>query len=467
MKAKPDDLILAEVTAIGSGYVRGRASQIGNIEEVIIEDTDSAKLVPGQAVTVRLQTLEDGRGNSIIEQGRYRRHYFPGDTVDVTAKEPIQSNVCRAPSDKLGNIDTLYVVGVTPETHARVRIDLVRDRIAFARPISVHSQGIETGDVLPARTVSESQRAELTRKDYPIVLDEFAKISTDIKVKIADISDKIHGKIAEAKQLPITGNQVRAETQPDTKTAKARPAGYEIELDRHVHTSQGVTIQITDILEDDGTIRGEIVDDSPLPSVGDQVSATSVEDARLADAEAGYSIEIDRYAHCETNLIVELTDVGSTIQGQVVESGNLPDPGDVIRVSVSQGKQWAQCSEYAVSLDNRALLDGEFRASVVEVDGASRPRVEIISYEGKLPSVGSTFVGTAHPRSDTVEVDGEPYDVSIPDGVERYGQATGHLVQVENRIEGEIDEITTNRTITIDDQDPVGSKNDLIHNTSL
>jgi len=470
MNAKPDDLILGEISAIGTNHARASVPQVNNIEEVVLEIDETSRLIPGEAVPIRLLSLDGGRGKGVIEEGRYSRHFFPGDTVEVTAKEPVQAGVCGASADSLGNIDRLFVVGTTPETHLRARIDLVRDGRAFARPVTVHSEGIQVGDVLPARTRAGDSVADLTLNGYSVVLGTDALISTDIRVEIESIDDEIRGSVVDPKQLPVEGNQIEAVTQSDSRLAVARPGGYDVETDRHLHTAQGVRVEITEVDQASKTVNGTIVDESALPTVGDTVTATAEGGSRLASAEAGFSIELDRHAHCTSEVQVELTSVGSTIEGQVVEAGSLPTEGDTIEVVVSQGKRWAECSSggYAVTLESPALIDGRFSAVVEEVDGASNPQVEIVSYDGKLPDVGERFSGTAHPMSDTVELEDAAYDIAIPGEVGKYGRATGRITSVESRIEGEIDEIVKDRSVNVSgDEDPVGSKNHLIHDTSL
>lgn len=114
------------------------------------------------------------------------------------------------------------------------------------------------------------------------------------------------------------------------------------------------------------------------------------------------------------------------------------------------------------------MIDGTASGEIVGVDGKSKPTVRVDSYRAQLPSVGDGFIGTARTRSDTVETDDCPYDIYIPDGVDSYGQATGEIISVNGRIEGKIHGVTPDRIFTHSgEDDPVGSMNSQIHNTSL
>jgi hypothetical protein len=469
MEAQVDDIVLAKVYASGPDFTRADVPEASNIETVRFE-TGKTPLAPGQAVPVRLTAVENGSAQGNIKRGRYRKHYFPGDTIDITVEDPIKKGICKASTAEIPNIDRLYLIGVRPDSYVRARIDLVRDGSAFARPISVHSMGIQPGDVLTAQTEAESKLATLSRNGFKVELNTLAIVSADVRVEIQEINKTIQATISDPMYLPVAGNRVEAETKPDTSTAVAKPGGYDIDIDEYTHSKHGVTVEIEEADPSSRSIEGKVVDKSKLPSVGDRIQATTEKDSFVAIAEEGYSIQIDRFAHCETDIIIELTEVGKMMKGTVEDFGTLPKEGESIEIKVSQGNTWALSTEYGygVSLLSPSLVTDTATGEIVSLNGDSEPTVRVDSYETELPSVGDEFVGIAHTRSDTVETEDRPYDIYIPNGVDSYGQATGKITSVNQRIEGEIDEIQYDRDMSTEGEaNPVGSMNSVIHNTSL
>jgi len=330
--------------------------------------------------------------------------------------------------------------------------------------------GIQPGDVLAAETDPDSDLATLSRNGFKVELDRKAVVAAEIRVEIEAVEKTIQASIADPMNLPVAGNRITAQTNPDTARALATPGGYEIQIDEHVHSTYGVTVEVETVDPSTGAIDGRIVDKSQLPAVGDQIEAQTEADSFVAIAGDGYSVQLDRFAHCETDIVVELTEIGETMHGTVAELGALPYEGQTIDLRVSQGADWAKAVEqdFNVSLSAPALVTGLATGEVTEVDGDADPTVDITGYDAELPTVGDTFEGIAHTRSDTIETEDSPYDIYIPDGIERYGRATGKIISVAPRIEGEINNIRLNKDVSsTDDDDLVGSMNDVIHNTSL
>lgn len=404
MKLKQKDQILANITKVSTSTVLADADHWSNVSKIEVNpEVATTVLSPGRKLVVNVERIEGERAITSQVRGTYSRQHKPGDVIEANAIGHIKHMVCKGVPEEQKNIDRLLLTEARPGDKVEARIEKLRDGLAVATVSSVLETGIREGDMVDARTIRGERKAKTLKRQFDLEIDRFAHVQTVIQVRVKKFTSAIESEIEDSGELPMAGDVISAVTVPGTSGVRAEVEGYRINVNRDLTVETPVVTKIK-------SVNGE-----------------------------------------------ELT-------GKIVDSGALPEKGNVVQANVKEGQRTARVVEagYQVQLDRESLSSGEV---TIEINTASSKNCEgtVRSYRNTIPEIDEKI--RAFVRKSEGAADPANYDCTIVlrGEISKTGDAVVEITEISDSIYGKVvdyEEIS-------EGDDPVGSKNDLLSGTSL
>lgn len=108
---------------------------------VLGEVSENVSISPGSEIYAEVVDITDSTAMLTQKRGIYRRNHHPGDPIRVQGVEQVNSAVCKAELEHPRNLDTVYVIGISVCADVTAELAKIRDRTAFAFPVTVHDPG--------------------------------------------------------------------------------------------------------------------------------------------------------------------------------------------------------------------------------------------------------------------------------------------------------------------------------------
>jgi len=404
MKLKQGDQILVNITKVSGSTVFADAGQWSNISKIEVNPEVAATVLsPGRELVVAVDRIEGDRAITSQVRGTYSRQHRPGDVIEATAGEHIKHHLCEGVPEERKNVDRLLLPQARPGDEVEARIEKLRDGLVVATVSSVLDAGIREGDLIEARTVRGKWKARTLKGQFELKIDRFAHSQTVIRARIKKFTSVIETEVEEFGELPTVGDKIPAVTVPGTSEVQTKLGGYRINVKRNITVEATVVVKVKSVN-------------------------------------------------------------GQELIGKIVDSGALPEEGNVVQANVKEGQRSAKVVEagYDVQLAHESLSSGEVTIEINTVSGEN--------FEGTIRSYCDTIPQTdekieAFVRKTEGTADPANYDCTIVlrDEVPQYGNAIVEITEISDLVYGKV----VNYEKSSDDNDPVGSKNELLNGTSF
>lgn len=253
---------------------------------------------------------------------------------------------------------------------------------------------------------------------------------------------------------PTEGDVVEATIAKQGERDKAivltEDGRYSVLLDEPVPFPGDVTVEITDGSHPiQGKLAGYI---GNLPAVGDKIETTLQQQTKSPTVSSGgvtFDIALSEPPLTTGEVTIELTEIGKPVCGEIIDYGDFPAVGDVLKIDATRGETPNRVSpdgeQYEIVLDKPLIMDGDVE---IEITAAGKPLQGIPhSYCGRLPAIGQEF------RAPVTELGGEvfaepdlhSFKISIEDDTTYRGSAKVEITSASlDGITGRIvDEIQT------------------------
>lgn len=257
LKLKEGDLIRGTITSVGENGVKVDLSEWANVDTAEFVDVVSAPS-PGREIYARVTDVNTATVTLTQERGVYNRNHLPGDLVRVLGVEALSTNLCRAVTDDMRNLESIYVVGMALGTNATVELKKVRGGVAVAFPEEIHRHGITPGQPVTIKTTAGTHEAVLV--DLNGENDQATLSQLDIQIRLST-------------PACVTGTAQAYVTDLDENTVVVEIDSYPADLPnprqtvestvREGHSSTTVPIEHTDV-----EILAELDNPAPLTGTG-------------------------------------------------------------------------------------------------------------------------------------------------------------------------------------------------------
>lgn len=402
MKLKQGDQILANITKVTTSTVLAGAGRWSNVSKIEVNpEVATTILSPGRELVVDVDQIEGDRAITSQVRGSYSRQHKPGDVIESTAVEHINHHVCEGVPEEKKNIDRLLLAEARPGDEVEARIEKLRNGLAVATVSSVLEAGIRVGDLVKARTVRGERKAKTLKGQFELEIDRFAHVQTVIQVRVKNFTSAIETEIEDFGELPTVGDKISAVTVPRSSEVRAKQEGYRINVKR------------------DSTV--------------------------------------------ETTVVAEIESInGEELTAKIVDSGALPEEGNVVRANVKEGERNARVVEagYYVQLDRESLSSGEVAIELNTVSGENREG-SVRSCRDTIPEMDEKIKAFVRKSEGTADPANYGCTIVLRGKIPKYGDAIVEITEISDKIYGKVVDYEE-----IDD-DPVASKNELITGTSL
>lgn len=349
LKLREGDSIQATVTQLGVGEVQIDTTLWSNIESASIVDIDvDAQITVGEDLYATVTNISGNTATLTQERGVYRRNHCPGDSIQMQAIEQVSGSLCRATLEQFRNLETIYIVGVSPGADVTASLAKIRDGIAFALPDTVHDPGLVAGQTLEISTTAGSTTADVTDESGLSVLDQqgakkFTLELTEPAWATGSVTAEITSTDAEKPQatvveypteLPQVGERLTTAVTRSKDYTKVRLNETDLELTIQLSTDAPVSGQAKVKLLDraDGFYQGDIVEyvDPPIKP-GETYSAriyAARNQAKIELGDRGIPIAIREDIDTGGDGSIKIVEISDAIYGSPV--------GDIEPLSVEK-----------------------------------------------------------------------------------------------------------------------------------
>lgn len=397
LKLKPGDFIQAVVQSVDSDGAKVDSNPWENVDTIKLTETmSSISFNSGKRIYATVRDVTDGTAELEQERAAYKRHHLPNDTLLVETTKPISRKICRAKTDNLRNLDSIYVIGTGPQTMTEVRIVKIRDGVAYTIPEEIKDEGVVPGTVVKAKTIADSDRARPHDGKYQIELDQWVPSNEEVTIEITSIDSPMQGKCINETSFPEAGDTVMTSVQHYEDQAPLPDSTLKIQLSSPAAVDETKEILLTEVSK--SKIKGKIVSDTVVKA------ETIADSTRALTVEGEYEIELDQWAPVNTEVSVEVTKVDNPMQGTCVEKNPYPEVGDTISSNLKQGKNKAPLpqSPLEIQLQSPAAASGTAEVLLTEVSPSSIEG-EIVSFTSTPPSVDEKITAKAVVGDEIVE----------------------------------------------------------------
>lgn len=412
MELEVNDTARVEVTRIQNNNLVSETTPWPNVDALVLSDTYSTNAPTlGDGVEVKVTEIK-GTIAFVKQTSNPLNLYREGEEIEVVGETPQGLNVSESNFRQADNIEGGIVIGASPGDRVTAEIKKIRDGIAYAVTKELLEKGLGSGDVVKGRTVAGTSTAKLSSYDFSVVLDRYAQISTEVQLKICEVGETTTATVVSSGDLPKVDGVVEGKTIAGTSTAKLSGYDYQIEIDRFAQISTPVSIRICDVGE---TTTGTVIDSGSLPEIGDVVGGKYTPEDNTVSVNAGYTVQVDCPLSFEWEVKVRICDIDeSNIEGEVQNLDELPIPGSVLRAEVEYRQTRAKDCDTGrtLRLNHKGDARGEAKILIQNCTEKDNP-VGAVQHYRTFPQEGDIVRGKIRKGNPLAHVQDGRYDVEL------------------------------------------------------
>jgi len=387
----------------------------------------------------------------------------------------VTSSTVLADADQWSNVSEIRVnpevatTVLSPGRELIVDVDRIDGEEAITSQVrGAYSRQHNPGDIIKATAADhikyhlcEGVTAEEKNIDRLLLTD--ARPGDVVEAQI----EKLRNGLAVATVVSVRnpgireGDRVEAQTSRGTRKAQTVNGRFEVEIDRFAHVQTVVQARIQNI---GSTIEAEITQFGELPTVGDEISAvTAPGTSEVRDSRSGYQIDVGEDQPVKAAVEVEITSIDDEeIRGKLVDVGALPKEGNHVQATVKEGEQMGKVvdASYEVQLDHESLSSGEVTIELTTVSGEIRSGT-VRSYRDTIPEKDEQIQAYVRKSKQTANPVKYNCTVNLRGDIPKSGEAIVEITEISDNVYGAVVDYEADS----DDVDVVGSKNDLLTGT--
>lgn len=492
MKLKKGDFIQVTINSVDQRGPRVDTSRWSNIDDAVLSEVgENTSITPGADIYAVVTSVDGGKARLKQKRGVYLRNHLPGDTLRITPSERVSTSFYRAELDKMRNLESLLIAGVSIAADVTVEVVKIRDGTAICLPVTIHHPGLTPGQEIYIETAADTHEAVLTGIlgqndplnpqfcEMPVKLAEPALATGEATAKITDLNnDKLRVRdVMYPVELPNTGDRLTGDVEIE-HTQLEIPlqddlASIVVEFEHPLPINGTAKIELTD--REGGIFQGKILEYIEPPiSEGQEVIIKTLPNSHdailikiltkggsLDPPNSGIAINLSEPAIVGSEVIAEITAIPvEELRAKISEYPiEIPAHGEEVSGDVKAGDNGIgvrlsdKTTSIKVEFEYPTPLSGNAQIELTgQEEGVFRGR--ITSYLNPSIRPGKKYRARVLKTDNQaiIKQNGKRIPVSLVDEVTKMGDADIRILDIKDRITGSIvDEIDP---ISIDDPDP-------------